>query len=148
MREALRLAKLAADKDEVPVGAILVTDGKIIASAYNLRENLQSPLGHAELICMQRASKKLKQWRLLNTTLYVTLEPCLMCTGAMIQARVQRVVYGTHDPKGGAVTSLYQACQDARLNHQIEVTSGVLAPECASLLTEFFRNKRKKAKSL
>lgn len=144
MRQALGLAEKAASRDEVPVGAILVQDGKILASGYNLRETLHTPLGHAEMLSLQRASKKLGAWRLVNTTLYVTLEPCLMCAGAIIQARVPRLVYGTRDPKGGAVHSLYQVCQDSRLNHQLEITEGVLAEKCSQILKDFFKKKRPK----
>lgn len=142
MRRALALAKEAATKGEVPVGAILVQNGKILSKAYNLRETLQTSLGHAELVALQRASKKIQQWRLLNTTLYVTLEPCIMCAGALVQARVQRVVYGATDPKGGGVESLYQICQDKRLNHKVEITKGILANECGQLLKTFFKNRR------
>lgn len=144
MRMALQLAKRAGERDEVPVGAILVRNGKIVAQAYNLRETLHSPLGHAELITLQRASKKLGAWRLLDTTLYVTLEPCIMCAGALVQARVSRVVYGAVDPKGGAVESLYKIFHDERLNHKIEITGGVLAEECSQVLKEFFKRKRRK----
>ena len=142
MRRALALAKSAAKKDEVPVGAILVQDGKMISKAYNLRETLQTSLGHAELVALQRASKKIQQWRLLNTTLYVTLEPCVMCAGALVQARVQRIVYGATDPKGGGIESLYQICSDSRLNHQIEITKGILADECGLILKDFFKSRR------
>lgn len=142
MRRALELAQKAARRKEVPVGAVLVREGEVIAEAFNLRESLHTPLGHAELIALQRASKKLQAWRLVNTTLYVTLEPCIMCAGAMVQARVGRLVYGATDPKAGGVESLYQICADSRLNHQIEITAGVLAAECSFLLKEFFRMKR------
>jgi tRNA(adenine34) deaminase len=143
MKKALRLARRAARLDEVPVGAILIgSDGKPVSWAYNLREHLKSPLGHAEVLCVHRASLKKSTWRLTDTTLYVTLEPCVMCMGALLQARVKRIVYATRDPKGGAVGSLYDISQDKRLNHQIEVTSGVLEEESAELLKKFFKAKR------
>ncbi len=142
MRMALRLAAEAGRRNEVPVGALLVRNGLVISKAYNLREALQTPLGHAELIALQRAAKKTKQWRLLETTLYVTLEPCIMCTGALVQARVSRLVYGAQDPKGGAIESLYQITQDSRLNHRIQVQGGVLAEECSDILKKFFQRRR------
>lgn len=142
MSQALKLAKKAFDKHEVPVGAILVSNGEILATACNLRENLNSPLGHAELIALQRASQRLKSWRLLNSTLYVTLEPCVMCAGALVQARVKKLVFGAHDPKGGGVQSLYQITEDPRLNHRLEVIGGVLQSECAQLLKDFFKARR------
>lgn len=148
MRMALELARRAGERDEVPVGALLVREGRILAQGYNLRETIHSPLGHAELITLQRASKKLGAWRLLDTTLYVTLEPCLMCAGALVQSRVARVVYGASDPKGGAAESLYRIFHDERLNHRVEVVGGVLAEESSQLLKEFFRRKRRKGESL
>lgn len=148
MSKALELARKAAERGEVPVGAILVGPDGVLARALNRREDWQTPLGHAEAICLHRASKKLQNWRLEDTTLYVTLEPCLMCAGALLQARVSRVVYGARDPKGGAVESLYKVFADSRLNHQIEVTSGVLEKECSELLQEFFRNRREDHKQV
>jgi tRNA(adenine34) deaminase len=142
MGKALALAKIATSKQEVPVGAILVNNQQIVATAYNLREKLNSPLAHAELIALQRGSQKLNSWRLIDCTLYVTLEPCVMCAGALVQARIQRLVYGAADPKGGGVKSLYEITQDSRLNHRLQVTSGVLAEECANLLKDFFKKRR------
>jgi tRNA(adenine34) deaminase len=143
MKMALELAKRAAEKDEVPVGALLIdSQGQKISQGYNLRESLQTSLGHAEILAMHRASKLKKSWRLVNTTLYVTLEPCLMCAGALIQSRIKRVVFGAYDPKGGAFGSLYNVSQDKRLNHQIEVVGGVLGEECGALLKNFFKAKR------
>jgi tRNA(adenine34) deaminase len=142
MRKALKLAAEAATRGEVPVGALLVKDGEVVATASNRREQWQTPLGHAELIALQRASQKLKAWRLLGCTLYVTLEPCVMCAGALVQARVDRVVYGATDPKGGAVHSLFQIGSDSRLNHQIALSRGVLEDECSQILKEFFKNRR------
>lgn len=144
MRKALILAEKARSQDEVPVGAILVVQNQAVSWGYNKKEQWHSPLGHAELITLQKASQKLKKWRLTDATLYVTLEPCIMCAGALIQARVKRVVYGTKDPKGGALHSLFQIGQDKRLNHQMEISDGVLQTECAKILSEFFRAKRKK----
>lgn len=145
MRLALKWAQKAADRDEVPVGAIIVAEnGEILSYGYNMRETWQTPLGHAEIIAIQRAAKKTGQWRLVNATLYVTLEPCIMCAGALVQSRISRIVYGATDPKGGGTNSLYQIPSDQRLNHQIQVTSGILAPECSQILTTFFRNKRKR----
>jgi len=143
MKKALNLAVKAAAEGEVPVGAILVgPGGQAIAMGRNRRETWQSPLAHAEAIVLHTASQKLQSWRLEDCTLYVTLEPCLMCSGALLQARVGRVVYGATDPKGGAAESLYQTFQDKRLNHQIAVTAGVLDRECAELLQSFFQQRR------
>ena len=147
MRVALKLAKKAGERDEVPVGAVLVGPAGILAKGYNLREALTTPLGHAEAMTLHRAAKRLGNWRLEETTLYVTLEPCLMCAGAMLQARIKRVVYGASDPKGGAVDSLYKTFQDRRLNHQIKVSSGVLENECAEVLQTFFQRRRSEIKS-
>ncbi len=148
MKNALRLAKRAARMDEVPVGAVLIdSQGQIVGCGWNLRESLQSPLGHAEILALHRASRKKNTWRLTNLTLYVTLEPCVMCMGALIQSRVGRIVYGAQDPKGGAAGSLYDIANDKRLNHQIEVTAGVLKDECGKVLRQFFKTKRKALKS-
>lgn len=142
MQKALKLARKASLRGEVPVGAILVKGDEIISLASNRREQWHSPLGHAELIALQRASQKLKAWRLLDCTLYVTLEPCVMCAGALVQARVKRLVYGATDPKGGAVQSLFQIAQDPRLNHRLEVVGGILQNECGQLLKDFFKQRR------
>lgn len=143
MRQALRLAKKAAALGEVPVGALLLDpQGRPLAQSYNHRELWQSPLAHAEAIVLHTASKKNHNWRLEDCTLYVTLEPCLMCAGALLQARVKRVVFGAADPRGGAVVSLYQTFQDERLNHRIELRSGVLEGECGELLSRFFQDRR------
>lgn len=142
MKQALRLAKKAAEKDEVPVGALIVGPEGIVASAFNLRESLQTPLGHAELLAVHKAAKKRNSWRLVDCTLYVTLEPCVMCAGALLQARIPRVVYGASDPKAGAMGSLYEMHQDPRLNHRIDMQGGVLAVECGQLLSDFFKKKR------
>ncbi len=143
MNFCLRLAKKAAKLGEIPVGACLVDEkGELISSAYNLRETLQTPLGHAELLALHKAAKKKQNWRLENTTLYVTLEPCIMCMGVLLQSRVPRVVYGTKDPKGGAAHSLYELGQDPRLNHRLEISGGVLENECSQILKSFFKKLR------
>jgi tRNA(adenine34) deaminase len=142
MRYALREAEKARERGEVPVGAVAVTGGQILARAHNLREGKNDPLGHAEIYLISKASKKLKRWRLSDVTIYVTLEPCLMCMGALIQARVGRLVFGCYDPKAGACGSLYDLSGDRRLNHRIEVTSGVLASECSKILSDFFKKLR------
>lgn len=142
MRHALELAAQAAEAGEVPVGAVVVHDNQVIAEAYNERETRPSALAHAEILALERATEKLGRWRLSGCTLYVTLEPCVMCAGALVQARVDRVVYGATDPKGGAVESLYQVLADSRLNHRPDVKAGVLAPECGTLLSDFFKRRR------
>ncbi len=142
MKEALQEAKKALEKDEPPVGAVIVKDGKVIARGYNLRETLQDPTAHAEMLAIRAAAASLGRWRLSDCTMYVTLEPCSMCAGAMVLARFHRLVYGAHDPKAGAVNSLMSLVSDERLNHQIEVQSGVLAQECGDLLRNFFSSRR------
>jgi len=145
IREAIAAAKEAAKVDEVPIGAVAVMNGKIIATAHNDRERTNDPLGHAELLLLQKivGKKLLPSWRFDEVDIYVTCEPCLMCMGALLQARVRRLVFGCHDKKAGACGSLYDLSSDARLNHRIEVTSGVLADECAKLLSDFFSMLRK-----
>ena len=142
MRRALALATEAAARGEVPVGALIVHEGRIIAEAYNERETKPSALAHAELTAVARACAALGRWRLTGCTLYVTLEPCVMCAGALVQARVDRVVYGARDRKAGAVESLYEVLSDVRLNHRPELTGGVLADECGAVLKAFFRARR------
>ncbi|MDL2225875.1 tRNA adenosine(34) deaminase TadA [Eubacteriales bacterium OttesenSCG-928-M02] len=146
MRAAIQQAKKAASLDEVPVGAVVVYDGKIIARGYNQRERKKDPTAHAELIAVKRAAKRLGDWRLTGCTVYVTLEPCPMCAGVMVNARVQRVVFGGYDPKAGYGGTLHNAMQDAALNHRCAVSGGVLEAECAALLTSFFREKRQRNK--
>jgi tRNA(adenine34) deaminase len=146
MRRAIELAQQAADEDEVPVGAIVVYKHTIIAAAYNQRENLADPTAHAEMIAITQAASYLQSWRLIDCELFVTLEPCPMCAGAILQSRIPRVTYGAIDSKAGAVESLYHLLSDDRLNHQCEVTSGVLAADCGRLLTEFFESKRRMGK--
>lgn len=136
------MAQKAADLGEVPVGAVVALDGAIIAEAYNTKETALCATGHAEINAIQKACSNLGRWRLTDCELYVTLEPCLMCAGAIIQARFKRVIMGALDPKGGAVKSLFQVLQDDRLNHRPEVASGVLAEECAQILKDFFKARR------
>lgn len=147
MKQALEEAQKAAVLGEVPIGAVLVYNGEIIARAHNLRETTQNATTHAELEVIQEACKKIGSWRLENTTLYVTLEPCPMCAGAILQSRVPRVVYGARDMKAGCVDSLYQLLNDARFNHECEVTEGILAEECGQILTDFFRALRERKKA-
>ncbi len=142
MRLALEEAKTAFEKGEVPVGAALVKEGKVLVSAHNIRECMKDPSAHAEIIALRAGTKDSDSWRLSGTTLYVTKEPCIMCAGAIVNARIARLVYGCRDPKAGGVDSLYRIVADARLNHQVEVTSGVLEDECASLLKRFFQERR------
>jgi tRNA(adenine34) deaminase len=142
MRLALEEARAAAAEDEVPVGAIVVASGRVIASAHNQREQLSDPTAHAEMIALTQAAAQLGSWRLEHCTLYVTLEPCPMCAGAILQARVPRVVWGAADPKAGAVESLYRLFEDSRLNHRVDHVGRVLADDCGRILTEFFRGKR------
>ena len=144
MRMALEEAELAAAEGEVPIGAVVVCDGEVVARAHNRRENDLDPSAHAEFTAMVAASRALGRWRLTGCTVYVTLEPCLMCAGLMVNARVDRCVYGAADPKGGAVGTLFDVSHDERLNHEFEVTSGVLADEAAGLLREFFRARRRR----
>lgn len=142
MKCALEQARAAAELGEVPVGAVVVMGGEIIARAHNRREIDANPSAHAELLALLEASKKLERWRLSNCTVYVTLEPCLMCAGLMQQARIERCVYGASDPKAGALGTLYSVHEDARLNHNFEVEAGVCADECAQLLSTFFARLR------
>jgi tRNA(adenine34) deaminase len=146
MQQALRLAATAAEQDEVPVGAIIVHENRVIARGWNQREQLKDPTAHAEMISITQAASALESWRLLDCTLYVTLEPCPMCAGAILQARIPRVVYGARDPKAGAVDSLFHLLTDQRLNHAAQITPGVLAHECGAILTEFFEEKRRQGK--
>ena len=146
MLRALAQASQAAAIDEVPVGAIIVQHERIIAAAHNQRETLNDPTAHAEMIAITQAAETTGSWRLVDCMLYVTLEPCPMCAGAILQARIPRVVYGASDPKAGAVNSLFQLLTDKRLNHRVDVTSGVLANECGSLLSEFFQLQRERGK--
>ncbi|MEM1444995.1 MAG: tRNA adenosine(34) deaminase TadA [Planctomycetota bacterium] len=143
MQAALALAHRAAELGEVPVGALLVDEaGDVLAEAYNLRESQADPTAHAEILALRMAAAKRGLWRLDGCTLYVTLEPCPMCAGALVNARVARLVYGAADPKMGCVDTLHQLCTEPRFNHRLEVTAGVLADECAEVLRAFFRARR------
>jgi tRNA(adenine34) deaminase len=146
MRQALGLAYQAAEEDEVPVGAVIVRANRVIGAGWNQRESLKDPTAHAEMIAITQAAAAVEDWRLENCTLYVTLEPCPMCAGAILQARVERVVYGARDPKAGAVSSLFRMLDDPRLNHRALVTEGVMADSCGAVLSEFFRAKRQLGK--
>lgn len=147
MKEAINEAKKAEELGEVPIGAIIVWKNEIIARGHNLRETTQNAVTHAEMLAIQEACKKVGSWRLEETTLYVTLEPCPMCAGAILQSRIPRIVYGAKDPKAGCVHSLYHLLQDERLNHQCEVTDGILEDECGQLLTNFFKQLRLQKKN-
>ena len=142
MREALAEAEQALAHGDVPVGAVVVRDGVIVGRGHNRKETDGDPTAHAEMIAITQAAAALETWRLEETTLYVTLEPCLMCAGAIVNARIPRVVFGAKDPKAGACGSLYQVGLDARLNHRFEVEGGVLEKECAAILQRFFARKR------
>lgn len=145
MNKCIELANLAAAKGEVPVGAIIVdSQDQIISESYNLRETEKMATAHAELLAIEQACKKLSRWRLQDCTLYVTLEPCFMCAGAIILARIPRVVFATQDPKAGAVGSLTNVLNDDRLNHKCEIVSGICAEESSNILKSFFKNRRKK----
>ena len=145
MKRALALAAEAANRGEIPVGAVVVHNGQMVAEAANSKESIGDPLGHAEIIVIRRAAEVLGRWRLTGCTLYVTLEPCVMCAGAIIHARLDRIVYGARDPKAGAVQSLFKILSDQRLNHQPEVIAGVLESDTSEQLKKFFRELRSKA---
>lgn len=147
MRVALAEADAAATEGEVPIGAVVVCDGQVVARAHNRRELDLDPSAHAEFSAMVAASRALGRWRLSGCTVYVTLEPCLMCAGLMVNARIDRCVFGASDPKGGALGTLYDVSHDPRLNHEFEVTPGVLADEAASQLRAFFRARREARKA-
>ncbi|NEW03873.1 nucleoside deaminase [Bacillus megaterium] len=147
MRLAIDEALKAKDKLEVPIGAVIVQNDEVVASAYNLRETEQRSVAHAELLAIDEACKKLGTWRLEDATLYVTLEPCPMCAGAIVLSRVKRVVFGAYDPKGGCAGTLLNLLEFERFNHQAQVVGGVLEEECGSLLTTFFRELRQRKKA-
>ncbi|SFI67907.1 tRNA adenosine(34) deaminase TadA [Planctomicrobium piriforme] len=142
MRQALDQAQQAFEAEEVPVGAVIVYEDQIIAAGFNQRETLNDPTAHAEMLAITQAATALQSWRLIDCTLYVTLEPCPMCAGAIVQARVPRVIYGTTDPKGGACETLYQITADPRLNHRAVTFGGVLQAECKQILQRFFAKQR------
>ncbi len=144
MSEALKEAQTAFEKDEVPVGAVIIHEGRIIARAHNQIKLLKDPTAHAEMIAITQAASYLESERLINTTMYVTIEPCSMCAGALVLGRVKRLVYGASDPKAGACGSVVNIADSKRLNHRIKVEKGVLAKECGELLKKFFKKKRAK----
>ena len=145
MREALKLAKEAYDIDEVPIGAVIVHKGEIIGRGFNKRNSLANPLGHAEIIAINEAAQYLNDWRIEECTMYVTVEPCPMCSGAIVQARIPRVVFGARNKQAGCAGSVINLLQIDALNHQVDITEGVLQEECSSIMTEFFKRFRKKA---
>ena len=146
MQQALAEADIAESLGEVPIGAVIVLDGQIIGRGHNLREISQDPTTHAEVIAIRQAAKQLGSWRLLDCTLYVTLEPCVMCMGAIILARIPQLVFGCRDPKAGAVGSIYNFSEDERFNHQVKVREGILQQECSAQLSHFFRQLREQKK--
>jgi tRNA(adenine34) deaminase len=148
MTRAITEARKAEAKDEVPIGCVIVLDNRIIARGHNLRESTQDPSSHAELIAVRKAARKLASWRLLNCTLYVTLEPCTMCMGAIILARIPTVVFGCYDPKGGAAGSLYDLSDDPRLNHSVALVPQILESGCSSLLSAFFADLRARKRTV
>ncbi len=144
MHLALDEAAKAAATGETPIGAVLVVGGEVVTAAHNMRETWQDPAAHAELLAVREAAARLGRWRLQGATLYVTLEPCLMCAGALVLARIDRLVYGCRDPKAGALGSVYDVVRDGRLNHQYRITSGVLEEDCRAILQGFFQQVRQK----
>lgn len=144
MALAIKEAKKAAKVDEVPIGAVLVLDGKVIAKGYNKRESTNDPTMHAEIVAIRKACKEFNSWRLVDCTLYVTIEPCSMCAGTILWSRVKRVVYGATDPKGGALGSSYNLFAQPNLNHHPEITGGVLFDKCSKIVSEYFKSKRNK----
>jgi tRNA(adenine34) deaminase len=143
MAEALAEARLAAAEGEVPIGAAVVFEDRVVGRGRNARERLHDPTAHAEILALQEAARTLGRWRLTGATIYATLEPCFMCAGALVNARIDKLVFAVADPKAGAVGSLFDVPRDPRLNHRVEVSSGVLAAECATLLRAFFQDRRK-----
>ena len=143
MAQALAEARLAAAEGEVPIGAVVVAEGRVVGRGRNARERLNDPTAHAEILALQEASRTLGRWRLAGATLYATLEPCPMCAGALVNARIDRLVYGVADPKAGAVDTLFDLVRDTRLNHRVQVDRGVLAAECGEILRQFFCERRK-----
>jgi tRNA(adenine34) deaminase len=143
MAEALAEARLAAAEGEVPIGAVVVFEDRIVGRGRNARERLRDPTAHAEIFALREAARTLDRWRLTGATIFATLEPCPMCAGALVNARIDRLVYAVADPKAGAAGTLFEIPRDPRLNHRVEVTAGVLADECSALLKDFFRSRRK-----
>ena len=148
MKEAIKEAKKALLIDEVPIGCVIVKDNKIIARGHNVRESKNSPIGHAEIEAINKASKKLKSWRLEGCDIYITLEPCIMCSGAIIQSRIENIYFGASDPKGGAIISSINVLDAKNINHHPKVHEGILKEECSSLISDYFKNKREEKKKL
>ena len=142
MKIALQEARKARAKEEVPIGAVIVKNERVLARAHNLKESRQLPAAHAEMLAVKTAAQKLKSWRLEGCTMYVTLEPCIMCAGALLQARMEKLVFGAEDPKSGAVKSLYNLLEDERLNHQVKIISGIYAEQSSRMLKNFFAGLR------
>lgn len=143
MKEALKEAELAVLEDEVPIGCVIVKDNKIISKAHNMRDKTNNPIGHAEILAIKKASEVINDWQLVDCTLYVTIEPCIMCAGAIIQSRIPRVVYGAAEPRGGAFGSSINVLTANDINHHPEVIKGVLEEECSSIIKNYFKRKRK-----
>ena len=143
MKMAIKQAQKAVQKDEVPIGAVIVKDGVVLARAYNLVEKTQNPTAHAEILAINKASKKLKSWRLDGAELYVTLEPCPMCAGAIVNARIKKVYFGAYEPKSGSVESKFNVLSDSGLNHKVEFTGGILENECREIIKNYFKLKRR-----
>lgn len=148
MKEAIKEAKKALLIDEVPIGCVIVKDNKIIARGHNVRESKNSPIGHAEIEAINKASKKLKSWRLEGCDIYITLEPCIMCSGAIIQSRIENIYFGANDLKGGALISSINVLDAKNINHHPKVHEGILKEECSSLISDYFKNKREEKKKL
>jgi len=148
MQRALSEARKAEDKDEVPIGCVIVRQSRIISRGHNLRESSQDPSAHAEMLAIRKAARKLGSWRLLDTTLYVTLEPCTMCMGAIILSRIPQVVFGCYDPKGGAAGSVYNLSNNSQLNHSIELIPRIMEQECSEILSNFFSMLRKRKRTV
>ena len=142
MKEALKEAKLAAFEDEVPIGCVIVKDDRIISCAHNMRDKTNNPVGHAEVLAIKKASEVLNDWQLVGCTLYVTIEPCIMCAGAIIQSRIAKVVYGAPDLKGGAFGSSINVLEASNINHRPEIVKGVLEEECSAIIKNYFKSKR------
>ncbi|AGB40066.1 cytosine/adenosine deaminase [Halobacteroides halobius DSM 5150] len=142
MQLALKEAQKAFNKDEVPIGAIITKEDQVIAKAHNLRESLQDPTAHAEVLVIRKASEVINSWRLIDCSLYVTIEPCSMCAGTLVQSRIDNLIYGATDPKGGAAGTIFNIVNDRRLNHQLNVKSGILEEQCSQIMKNFFKQLR------
>jgi len=147
MLEAIKAARIAEENGDVPIGAVIVKDAQVIARGWNQRQQLQDPTAHAEILALTAAAAEINSWRLIDCTIYVTLEPCCMCAGALVNSRIYRLVYGCSDPKAGGCGTLYNIVQDERLNHHVEMTCGVLAEQCGQLLSDFFTRRREENKN-